>query len=150
VSTLEAELESVVWDLEPLVDARGDAGVDELLDDATRRAEGFAERYRGEVGRLDPEQLAGAMEELAAIHELAGRAGSYAMLRFSTDTADPAAGALLQRVRERGTAIETGQPSTTSRRTRCSPTSGLASAAITSATCGVTGRTCSRSPRNGS
>ena len=47
------------------------------------------------------------MHELAAISELVGRAGSYAELRFSTDTADPARGALLQKVRERGTAIET-------------------------------------------
>ena len=30
------------------------------------------------------------MAELAAIYELVGRAGSYAALRFSTDTADPA------------------------------------------------------------
>ena len=34
-----------------------------------------------------------------------GRAGSYAALRFSTDTADPASGALLQQVQERETAI---------------------------------------------
>jgi oligoendopeptidase F len=107
VSTVEAELESVLWDLDPLVEGRGETGVDELLDEATRRAGAFAERHRGEVERLDSDRLAEAMEELAQIHELAGRAGSYAMLRFSTDTADPATGALLQRVRERGTTIET-------------------------------------------
>ncbi len=44
------------------------------------------------------------MAELAAIYELLGRAGSYAALRFSTDTADPANGALLQKVQERETA----------------------------------------------
>jgi oligoendopeptidase F len=47
------------------------------------------------------------MHELEAIHDLVGRAGSYAALRFATDTADPARGALLQRVQERGTEIET-------------------------------------------
>ncbi len=47
------------------------------------------------------------MRELEAIHELLGRAGSYAALRFSTDTADPANGALLQKVQEQETAIET-------------------------------------------
>ena len=47
------------------------------------------------------------MHELEEINDLAGRAGSYAGLRFSTDTADPARGALLQRVQERGTEIET-------------------------------------------
>ena len=47
------------------------------------------------------------MQELAEINELVGRAGSYASLRFSTDTADPARGALLAHVQERGTEIET-------------------------------------------
>ena len=47
------------------------------------------------------------MRELAEINELIGRGGSYASLRFSTDTADPVRGALLQRVQESATAIET-------------------------------------------
>ena len=47
------------------------------------------------------------MTELAALYELVGRAGSYAMLRFSAATDDPATGALLQKVQERGAAIET-------------------------------------------
>ena len=41
------------------------------------------------------------------MQELAGRAGSYAILNFSGDTADPARGALLQRMQEKATAIET-------------------------------------------
>ncbi len=45
------------------------------------------------------------MHEVAAIGELAGRAGSYAGLKFAVDTADPAAGALMARTEERGTAI---------------------------------------------
>ena len=45
--------------------------------------------------------------ELQEISELASRAGNYAMLRFSIDTADPALGALLQRVQEKSTQIET-------------------------------------------
>ena len=47
------------------------------------------------------------MGELAAIKELVGRGGYYAALRFSTDTADPANGALLQHVQEQETAIQT-------------------------------------------
>ena len=47
------------------------------------------------------------MRELADINELVGRAGSYASLRFATDTADHERGALLQLVQERGTEIET-------------------------------------------
>src|SRR6059058_2184906 len=47
------------------------------------------------------------MRELEAIHELIGKAASYASLRFATDTADPARGSLLQHMQERATEIET-------------------------------------------
>jgi oligoendopeptidase F len=99
--------EDVAWDLEPLVDGDGEAGADRLLDDAERRATAFAQQHAGKVAALDGPGLAAAMAELAEIAEAVGRVGSYASLRFSTDTADPANGALLQRVQERGTKIET-------------------------------------------
>ncbi len=47
------------------------------------------------------------MAELAEIYELVGRAGTYAVLRFSTDTAAPENGALLQKVQEGETQIAT-------------------------------------------
>ena len=47
------------------------------------------------------------MTELAAISELAGRAASFAHLRFAADTEEPANGALVQMVSERATAIQT-------------------------------------------
>ena len=103
----DAELASVSWDLEPLVHGEGEAGVRALLDDAAARAEAFAAQHAGKLGELDAAALRGAMEELAAISELVGRAGSYASLRFAVDTADPAFGALLQHVQERATAIQT-------------------------------------------
>jgi len=89
------------------VDGDGAEGVERLLDEATARADAFAQQHAGRVGAFEAEDLRAAMEELAAIEELAARAGNYAMLRFSVDTADPANGALLQRVEERGTAIQT-------------------------------------------
>jgi len=99
--------QDVAWDLEPLVDGDGETGADRLLDEAERRATAFALAYAGQVADLDGPGLAAAVGELAAIADAVGRVGSYAMLRFSVDTADPANGALLQRVQERGTAIET-------------------------------------------
>jgi len=103
----DPDLAAATWELDPLVDGRGEAGVDALLDEAGARAAAFAERHAGRVAELDGAGLAAAMAELAALTELVGRAGSYAALRFSADTSDPAHGALLQRVQERGTAIET-------------------------------------------
>lgn len=100
-------VDDVTWDLGHLVDGDGPAGVDRLLDDAAQRAEAFAERHAGKVAQLDGPGLAEAMADLAEIHDLAGRAGHYAALRFSADSADPANGALLQRAEERGTTIET-------------------------------------------
>ena len=47
------------------------------------------------------------MQEMAELAELIGKAGSYAGLRFAVDTTDPELGALMQRVEERGTAINT-------------------------------------------
>jgi oligoendopeptidase F len=99
--------QATVWDLEPLVEGDGPDGVERRLAQALERAQSFAGRYAGTLESLDAAALRGAMEELAAIHELIGRAGTYAALRFSTDTADPANGALLQLAQERGTAIET-------------------------------------------
>jgi len=104
---VDPALEDAAWDLEPLVESKGPAGVEELLAEARDRAAEFAQRHRGQVDELGPEGLADAMRELAAIFDLAGRAGSYAMLNFALDTADPARGALIQRARELGAAIET-------------------------------------------
>jgi len=94
----------VAWDVEPLVDGRGDAGVEALLDAAEERAGALAP-FRGRIGELAATELADLMGELAAISELLGRAGSYAGLRFSIDTTDPSRGALLARTEERATAI---------------------------------------------
>ncbi|HTA05424.1 MAG TPA: M3 family metallopeptidase, partial [Solirubrobacteraceae bacterium] len=103
----DPELQATAWDLEPLVDGDGADGVQPRLEQALERAQAFADRYAGELAELDSAGLREAMEELAAIYDLVGRAGSYAALRFATDTADPANGALLQVAQERGTAIET-------------------------------------------
>ncbi len=97
----------VAWDLEPLVEGDGPAGTDRLLAEADERAAAFARCHAGRVKDIDGSGLAAAMAELQAIFELVARAGSYASLRFSVDTADPANGALMARVQEQGTAVET-------------------------------------------
>jgi len=101
------ELAETAWDLEPLVGGEGEAGVESRLEEALTRSQAFAERYAGELGELDSAGLGEAMAELAEIYELLGRAGSYAALRFYTDTATSANGALLQKVQERETQIST-------------------------------------------
>jgi oligoendopeptidase F len=106
-TTADPELEQTAWDLGALVDGEGPEGVGRRLEEALTRSRAFAERYAGRLAELDSAGLAEAMHELGAIHDLVGRAGTYAALDFSTDTSDPARGALLQRTQEQGTAIET-------------------------------------------
>ncbi|MEA2211804.1 MAG: oligoendopeptidase [Solirubrobacteraceae bacterium] len=103
----DPELLETEWDLAPLVDGNTSHGAEELLTEAVTRSTAIAERYPGRVAELDSANLAELMRELAAIHELVGKAGSYAALRFATDTADPERGALLQLIQERATEIET-------------------------------------------
>ena len=95
---MSGTLEDVAWDLDPLVDSEGEAGADRLLTEAQDRSAAFAERFQGRVADIDGPALADAVAELQAISELVGKAGTYAMLRFATDTAEPRNGALLQRV----------------------------------------------------
>jgi oligoendopeptidase F len=103
----DPELLATEWDLNPLIDAPGEHGVEALLAEAKTRASKFAETYAGKVGQIDQAGLYAAMRELAAINDLIGRTGTYAGLLFATDTAEPVRGALLQRVQERATEIET-------------------------------------------
>jgi oligoendopeptidase F len=103
----DPELLNSAWDLAPIVDGEGDAGVERLLDEALERGAKFATIYTGKLATLDSAGLRDAMQELAEISTMVDRAGSYAMLEFTTDTADPARGALLQKVQERGTTLQT-------------------------------------------
>jgi oligoendopeptidase F len=105
--TEDPDLQQTAWDLEPLVDGEGEDGVKARLGEALERAKAFAARYAGKLAGLDSAGLREAMSELAEIHELVGRGGYYAALRFSTDTAEPANGALLQWVQEQETALQT-------------------------------------------
>jgi oligoendopeptidase F len=103
----DPELLETAWDLSPLVEGDEQGGVERQLEQARDRARSFAEAYAGRLEELEATELAQAMHELAEINELVGRGGSYASLRFATDTADPARGAQLALVQERATEIET-------------------------------------------
>ena len=103
----DPELLNTEWDLDPLVDGDTEHGVSRLLDAAAERATALASNYAGRIAELDAAGLAGMMRELSALYEQIGKAGSYASLRFATDSADPTRGAMLQLVQERATEIET-------------------------------------------
>ena len=99
-------VEEATWDLEPLVDGKGPEGVDQLLNEAQTKATVLAEN-KGQIAEFDGARLATYMRDLAEIYDLVGRAGSYAGLAFSADMSDETRGALMQKVQERATEIET-------------------------------------------
>jgi oligoendopeptidase F len=106
MASTEVTVEDVAWDLESLLETPGEPGVLALLDQADAKAEALSQ-YRGRIAEFDADALVRFMQTMADLNEVIGRAGSYASLRFATDTTDAARGALMQRVRERGTAIST-------------------------------------------
>jgi oligoendopeptidase F len=110
MTVTDPELQAVAWDLDPLLDGGAsdpDAAVTAMIADSQQRAEAFAQAHAGKVAELDGPGLVAAMRELEDIQEVLGRAGSYAMLNFAGNTADPPRGALLQKVQEGATKIET-------------------------------------------
>ncbi|HMC41642.1 MAG TPA: oligoendopeptidase, partial [Acidimicrobiales bacterium] len=104
--TVTEDVAAATWDLGHLVGGQGDAGVDALLDEADRRAAALAV-HRAKVAEFDATALVEFMTALGELREVLGKAESYAGLRFSQDTTDAAAGALMQRVEERSARVET-------------------------------------------
>src|SRR5439155_26681876 len=73
---------------------------------AEAEADGLAKTH-GAVAELDADGLVEFMHGLAEVHDLLGRAGSFAGLDFAADTTDPARGARMQKVDERTAVIGT-------------------------------------------
>jgi oligoendopeptidase F len=106
MTSTDVSAADVAWDLEPLLPEPGEAGVMRLLDEADVIADSLTQQ-RGRIADFDADALVTFMGELASLSDRIGRAGNYAMLQFSTNVTDPARGALMQKVRERSTVIET-------------------------------------------
>lgn len=95
--------EDVRWNLGDLYTSTDELEQD--LKEADQEAEAFAEKYRGQLESLDSDSFAAALREFEELHDVLGRAYTYAYLNWSTDTSDAARGALLQHVRETYTRI---------------------------------------------
>jgi oligoendopeptidase F len=99
--------EEIHWNLDDLYDGDPKIGVEAGLMRAEELAAAFEQEYHGVVEALEPKAMVKALQRLEEIHEILGRAASYAFLRFSTDVADPERGALLQKVQESATQTAT-------------------------------------------
>ncbi len=99
--------EQVEWDLSDLYEGPDDPRIESELDEASAAASTFRERFRGKLGELSAAELNDAVAELERIKSNSTRVETYARLRQAADSTDEARGALVQKVRERNTQIET-------------------------------------------
>ncbi len=99
--------EEVAWDLSDLYDSGDDPRIEADMAEAETASAAFRERYHGQVATLSAAELAAAIDERERIESIATRALYYAHLRFSTDMADTARGALVAKLGEKGAGLET-------------------------------------------
>lgn len=106
-TALEQELPS--WDLSDLYSGTEDERIGQDLDRALENARAFEAAYRGRINRADLEagDLLKALDDYEQLLRQQSRPGAFTSLIYSTDTLDPARGALTQRVRELGSVIST-------------------------------------------
>ncbi len=94
--------EDVAWDLTDLYAGTDDPRLLADLDAADVEADALDAKYRDTIAALTPFGLAELLGRYETLRERAARAGSFASLNWTQNTEDPARGALLQRVTERG------------------------------------------------
>jgi oligoendopeptidase F len=107
VSAVATGAEAIEWNLSDLYEGPGDPRIESELDEALAVSQAFRERYRGKLGELSAAELNEAVAELERIKSSSTRVETYARLRQAADSSDQARGALVQKVRERNTQIET-------------------------------------------
>ncbi len=97
--------EEAVWDLTDLYAGMDDPALIADLDVADAEAEALDKEYRDRVGGLSARELAAMLARYEVLRERAARAGTFASLNWTQNTEDPARGALLQKVTERGSRL---------------------------------------------
>ena len=107
MSAVATGAESVEWNLADLYEGPDDPRIESELEEALAASQAFRERYRGKLGELSAAELNDAVVELERIKSTSTRVETYARLRQAADSSDQARGALVQKVRERNTQIET-------------------------------------------
>ena len=89
------------WDLADLYPGRDSAELTRDLDESSRAAKAFRERYQGKLAALSGAELGGAIAAYEAMQEPLGRVMSYASLVHAADMSDPEIGRFYQGMHER-------------------------------------------------
>ena len=94
--------EEIAWNLGDLYAGMDDPQLEVDLNACDAEAAAFNAAYRGRVAELSAAELAELIARFEALNERMGRIGAFAGLNWTQNTEDPARGALMQRVTERG------------------------------------------------
>ena len=105
-TAVETGAENVTWDLGDLYEGVDDPAYTRDADEALQAAKRFRERHAGAVASLDPGTLAEAVAEFERIRAQIYRVRLFVELQFEADATEEH-GALLQRAKERETAVLT-------------------------------------------
>lgn len=106
-TTEKTGAEEILWDLSDLYSGPDDPQIQADVSEALESAKAYHRKYYGKVASLDAKGLLEAVTEQERITSLVVKPLNFANLRFTTDTSDPARGALFQKLQEQLTSIST-------------------------------------------
>jgi len=98
--------EDVAWDLTDLYSGIDDPKIDNDITAADAEAEKLAEDFKGRIAELTVSEMLSLLERYSKLLEQFYQAGSFSQMIWSTNTEDPAYGALMQKIRERGAQVQ--------------------------------------------
>lgn len=94
------ETAEILWQLADLYSGKDDIKLGQDMKAAEAQATALKERYDGKIGELAVAELLTLITSLEELESMQGRISTFAYLNFTTQTHNPAAGALLQKIRE--------------------------------------------------
>lgn len=88
------------WDLSDLYESPDSSDFKNDKTYVVKMADKFAESYHGKVKELDPSGMKEALDQYESILDIMGKLGSFAYLRWTTNTEDSSFGKLVQEMNE--------------------------------------------------
>jgi oligoendopeptidase F len=98
--------ENIIWDLSIFYKSVDDPTIEQDMQAITKEVDAFASTYKGRIASLTADELLVAVKTIEKIYDRVGRIGNFASLLYSTDTANPQYGALVQKVTEYDSSLE--------------------------------------------
>jgi len=98
--------EQVRWNLSDLYDSMDDPRLKEDKKEVVKKAEAFADRYKGGIGQLSVSEFNQALQVYESIYEMTSKISSYSHLLWTTNTEKTEYGKLLQEANELSSTIQ--------------------------------------------